>query len=178
MQRKIWTSKQPMATASATVGQTGDIWYDEADGILRLGNGTTQGGIPLTGGTGEGASLTLVMSEVAMTLASSQSYTDSVTSQLSSNLAVQTALVNGVISSVSTANAAQLAYINSVSDSLTAIIANSSGALSASLSTIQANVLAVQSAISSVSTLSDEVAQLRPSSDFTSADNSAAIVLF
>ena len=177
MQRKIWTSKQPTANAAITVGSVGDIWYDETDGILRLGTGTA-GGMPLTGGTGAGASINLVVSEVAMTLASAKSYTDSITSSLVSNQTAQTSLINGVISEVTTTNNAAIAYINSVSDSLSAIIANSTVTLSASLSGIQANVTAVQVALSSVSTLSDEVAQLRPSSDFTSADNSAAIILF
>ena len=50
--------------------------------------------------------------------------------------------------------------------------------INANIALLQTSIAGISSVATATSTFGDELAQLRPSSDFTSADNSAAITLF
>ena len=51
-------SKNIKATATAYVGRDGEVWVDPVNNTLRIGDGTTAGGILLTGGGGGGGATT------------------------------------------------------------------------------------------------------------------------
>ena len=51
-------SSRIVAEASTFVGEDGRIFFDQADGILRLSNGVTPGGI-IVGGSGSGNAVIL-----------------------------------------------------------------------------------------------------------------------
>lgn len=50
---KMWSSRVNVGDVEEFVGEAGKLFYDEDDKILRLSDGSTPGGIPLTGGLGE-----------------------------------------------------------------------------------------------------------------------------
>lgn len=51
---RIFTEKLGSSAASSFVGSAGEIFYDPTDGVLRLSNGTTAGGMVLSSGSGGG----------------------------------------------------------------------------------------------------------------------------
>ena len=50
--QKLFTSRLP-ANAATFVGEEGRMFYDQSDGILRLSDGVTPGGIIVGGGGGD-----------------------------------------------------------------------------------------------------------------------------
>lgn len=46
---KIWSSYKPVSDLNTYVGETGEIFYDENTGELRISNGVTPGGLPISG---------------------------------------------------------------------------------------------------------------------------------
>jgi len=51
---RLFTEKLGAATASSFIGSAGEIFYDPADGVLRLSNGIIPGGIIMASGSGGG----------------------------------------------------------------------------------------------------------------------------
>lgn len=45
---KVWASRKPKGTASSFVADKGDLFYDDDDNRLRIGDGVTPGGVPVT----------------------------------------------------------------------------------------------------------------------------------
>jgi hypothetical protein len=45
--KKIWGTRTVTANANTYIGESGGMFYDEADGELRLSNGVTPGGLPI-----------------------------------------------------------------------------------------------------------------------------------
>ena len=46
--KKIWGSRSLLANANTYIGESGSMFYDETDGELRLSDGATPGGLPIT----------------------------------------------------------------------------------------------------------------------------------
>ena len=57
-------SKSINATATAYVGKDGEVWADPVNNTLRIGDGTTAGGILLTGGGGGGATTWAAITDI------------------------------------------------------------------------------------------------------------------
>jgi len=57
--QNFFTSRDNNANASTYVGQEGRLWWDPLSNKIYYSDGSTPGGIPITGGTGGGGNITI-----------------------------------------------------------------------------------------------------------------------